>query len=677
MFVDEIQHNLRRQDTMSSGIQVNMSSPVPKKAKPPPLGVERSVKASLFDVLRLDGCQCSERKEDQLDQFFQKPLESEVAWMEPANIHFSVNPTGKSFIIGVCLSSSRRKRPMASWIDMSTQQSNILSTPRFVITIRGNRSQTESRFFKVKMDMLGALASYVFISEPEHPCNFHPWFSSIVTSLSTQMKTTETRALVGSVRDDVKKAFKAGEVYVEVCVPNCSQTEHILHNLAIDRPVNLLTKSIVQGHEKEWLCASKAITTYPDVNDLYKLFNNVTSAIQAAKQASLGGFDIAAVQNVVASKLNPMKYDAMKLEDDVDGDTLSEKKMLSAANDGHSSTVPNAKNAVEQNDPRRASQGTSGASKFISKVKESSSVEDKHEKCMEKKFQSKMIKYDDSDASESEKDSSNEDEDSGQQEKKKKKKRQIHSDAESSLDDDSDDDESDDDDSDDDDSDDDDSDDDDSDDDELDSTSEEEGEERPAKKKRLVKGSQLTESSGSKFTQTKLKLGGSPTAAAPKRKGIAPSENTNAQSKRQSVTVACKNLLDSVESCNAIPTAEMPKITKVISDLRPAFTDDAMSKFPVNRTYSLKRTFDLAENLVKILNDNIPTEQRNKDNEDTRRIAVSTTSALLKLVPAIENIKHSMEKIESAHAAVTEFEKITKDIVNDISNSTFNVMETY
>ena len=100
---------------------------------------------------------------------------------------------------------SRTKKPIAAFEHNGT----------LVLFMRGPRkgSSQYKACFKPSSAASNALAASLYTAKPEYPCNFHPWFSSIVFSVVKEYQVSTT---------DVKDVSFATECFekdnVVVCV---------------------------------------------------------------------------------------------------------------------------------------------------------------------------------------------------------------------------------------------------------------------------------------------------------------------------------------------------------------------------------------------------------------------------------------------------------------------------
>jgi hypothetical protein len=148
-----------------------------------------------------------------------------------------------------------------------------------------------------------------------------------------------------------------------------------------------------------------------------------------------------------------------------------------------------------------------------------------------------------------------------------------------------------------------------------------------------------------------------------------------AQGLRIGVAREVMNAMDSIDACSGIPLNMTDKVAELSKALRNGFSSDGYmaDQFATKDSYQLYHS--LVAMLVQqtaIINATMTSEERNKDNATTRRLAISITAALMQLSPALHElnftVKESLDKIAA-------LEMIVKNVTGDIEKSTSAIVE--
>lgn len=631
--------------------------------------------------------------------------------------------TAQVKIVSTQLVNKKRKTFIASVF-----QDTVGSEPckQLLIVMRGDRKQSGDKFFSMDERMRAALASSLFTTKPSSPASYHPWFSSVVHSLTSKYNVCAELCEPVEVISDL---FKAGNVTLVVVEPSAQADEAVLHKLAIDKALDSITQKDSSAHISKWMSENNKFVSTS--NSFFKVMCNISDGINkpAAKPAAAAkpatqpatqptpkaapksrasspapappsdGIDSsAAVKRTRDSDdedMSPVKKTKLTepaprqpkgiADSDDSGDDIAKPVAapVAAKTKAPAKTVPADKKGVSESDDsddesdkkkqRDKKYKRGGQCKFIL---DSVTVDRKAGK---EEQEEEEGEYSDVESSESEESGSE------KEQKKKKRKRVCDSDSgeESSLSgsEDSDDE--------------DDSDDDDDDNDcseEEDATSSED-EETPKKRKkggRLVKTKDL--SSGDGLRQTTLALAktnassspaGSPTpakegtddAVKEPREARKPDRGPPALSNRIAVAREVTNAVDAVDACVGVPPGITAKITQITKTIREGFGPGLYTA----RDFAMKDSYHLYSSLVKlivmqtaIINANLSPDQRDDDAKVTRRLAISTTSGLMEICPAIGELRNNASE---ALKKLTELEKIFKEVATDMEASSSEIAE--
>jgi len=635
-----------------------------------PEGVDRTARATVRSALALPPLLRSTPTVDETKQNIEKFLATPLAEVLPGGFTAHAATPDSVFrnkgcnILGLSLMTTKKKPMAAAFVYDDTNAHD----GYLVILMRGDRNkQSEHKLFEVDNITNDVLTTMVYILNPKEPCNFHPWFSSILLSCTSECAengklerafVTPVKALSANVSASVSRAITNNRVLIAVCVPAVQSVEKVLHKLAIDKAGPCATASVVAEHTAAWTAmADKAGLK---ASQVYTKF----------KEVSLG------VQNFVDMYKDPMFVPAAKApapaaaKAPVAASSAGSKRsvVIDEEDDGLESAPKKARAEKESEREKRGGRYKRPGQfklKFIEHGIEGSVREDEHEESETRQFEKKLNKMQDTDEDSSESGSESE---SG---KKKKKKKHV-SDSESEEEDESelsDSHESDEESSEEESS------------DEASEDSEDEAsatssgeDEKPKKRGRLVKAADLQERNGSKLTKTTLNTNStecslSATASEPKRKQV--SRPPPAKGNRSGVAAQCNLMLDSVEACTGIPLSLMEKVNSLVAELRDGFADYESDKFPIKKTYALHTaTFNLSMTLINIINANLTPDQKNGDASASRRLAVSVTSALLDIVPSLDQVDVQMRK---SIKAIETLQRMTTEIAGDFKASAANI----
>ena len=674
---------------------VTMSAPAAAKTpKPPPEGVERTTQATVRYAFGLPAVDASAPEVVAATQNVEKFLANPLAESLPDG--FTKRMEGEGVfrnkmcnVLGLSLMTKKKKPMAAAFVFDDVEESD----GYLVIAIRGDRTkQSEHKFFEPDQHTIDAFTSMVYTTNPKEPCNFHPWFSSILLSIASERAASGAidKPFVNSVdtvnaklSSVVSKSIKTGRVMLAVCLPSTQSTESVLHKLAIDKAGPFCTPPVVLQHKEGWielaskagLKASHVHAKFKEVSAGVQLFSKIVASLKPAAAAK------APAPAPVAAPAAAAKRSAVVDDDDDELESAPKKARVEEPAAASKKPAAEAKEPVakqpEKPEEKKKSKKEkrddrykrSGQSKFIAEAIEGSRKEDEREERETRKFEKKLKKMQDTDDEDDDGSGSESESESGKKKKKKKKKKHV-SDSESEEDESelSDSDESEEESSEEEESSDEDSEEDSED--EASATSSDDDDEKPKKRGRLVKAADLQESNGPKLTQTTLSMNsaaGSSSAVAnePKRKQA--SRPPPAKGNRAGVAAQCNLMLDSVEACTGIPLSLTEKVNSLVAELREGFADYESDKFPIKKTYALHTaTFNLAMTLVNIINASLTPDQKNGDASASRRLAVSTTSALLNIVPSLDQVDAQMR--ESIKAIET-LQKMTVAIADDFKAS--------
>lgn len=648
----------------------------PKAGKQIPEGVEKQLKCSLEFLLRSaesgESPPVNATDQAQMDTFFAAPAAEEP----PQDFHvcneYCLSLAPKVVKMAVM---TAKKRPMVLIFHPDTEEPN--SEGEVVIAVRGDRKQLQPKVMKLKQDrMVRALLANVFVAAPMSSCNLHPWYSSILTSYMRQtLLLPDDRDFskppqsvsreFGEVCDDVSQgafldadskqfmnALQKRRITIVVCPANSIQVETQFHKLAHDQPQQKTTQQERQAHEAAWLASVDEVAE-PWMRKYFQMLKSLCEDMHKAPE----------LLNAVKREQSTAKSSGSLVDKSTEKAKAAEKP----------SDTQVAKAHKKEKRGERYDRN-SGQSKFIRDTMVSSRDEDEREEEETRKFEEKLKRTKDSDSDE---------DDADRPKKSKARKLQSDSEEESEMSDDSDDSSAEDD-SDEEDSDEEDSDEDDSDE-ESATSSDDEVENKPPKRKRLVKGSEaaatgrpINAQEGPKLTQTKLSAAGSAVVPAASVAAAKAAKTTSRQvggahGARVNVASQAGYMLDAVEACQGIPFSSLEKIKKLSDTLRKGFADYQEEKFPIGSTYALHTTtFELTMALVNALNATITPDQQTADANTTRRLAVNTTSAILQIIPSLQ---HVMTALTKGVEAIGQLDSITKSVAEEFGKTASKITE--
>lgn len=701
---------------MSATTGTKPANPAAAKApKPPPEGVEKSLKATLPDAMGLAAAMCTTYDMARVDRFFTTPMAEHKGFQsKPSSLSYP------AYSLPLCL-MTKKKKPVAAFYMFDegdkTKDSGVL-----VLALRGDRKLENISLVEVEEKLMGALKQSVFVMHPDNPCNFHPWYASILSSFSDKCAEATQTVSGANVTTGVKSAISKNRIMVAMVPPSPIAIESVYHKLAIDVAPAAMTSEKLQAHKEAWLSESSAPNKLPDPSKVWDWFDSITSqakefapckpqsaapktapAPAAHSMSPVDKYHLCVENDNPAAAAVPAapKRSAVIKDDDDDmleaapakqpekpagnKDTVAAAAVEAGNDDDDDDDEPPKKpkkSKKSKKEKREDLYKRGGQSKFIADTIVNSRKEDEREEREERAFKKKLKKYKDTD---DESDSSS-DSDSGK--KRKKRRRKERSDSESEMSDDysdSEEDESDEDDSDEE------SDEESSDEEESATSSDEE--DPPPKKKRLVKAADAEKKDGMKQTKLNLVSADHPIATAPAaaqgssdqampdavdadepaEKKKAPVRTAPARENREGVAATIKLMLDAVEGCVGIPLTMTEKINSLVSDLREGFKEYESEKFPIKQTYKLHTQHaKLTIAIINVVNAGMTVEQRNNDASASRRLAVSTTSALMSIVPSLDEVDLRMRESVKAIEAL---QKMTAAIAEDMKTSASTIDE--
>jgi len=608
----------------------------------------------------------------QVDMFFSDPTQQHVGFkVTPALLSFP------AYALPLYL-MTRKKKPIAAFYMFddgdTTKDSGVV-----VLALRGNRKLSNTCFVEVDDEHMEAVKQSVFVVHPAAPCNFHPWYSSILSSFSDECKLNVVYG--DHVKTGVRNAIENNRIIIALVLPCSVEVELVYHNLAIDAAPAAMTDTKRKEHEDMWLSTEVCVQTNPKKQhymSMFNLFNDITRQLKmfAPCNPKLTAIAKSGATKAADSKSTPAIKDGDN-DDTVDAVSSKQQKksvdvqvsVPATAKAGEAKDASCKKAAKPNKDEGNSRHKRKVESNFIADAAESPGVATKdedREEVAEHGFLKTLEKYNDTDNSSSDSDSV---------EKRKKRRRKQISDSESEMSDDY--------------SDDDDEDSDENSDEDGASSSEEESatpseQEQPApKKKRLVKSSDVEK--GTEVTQTTRKIVCAPMdtqtvhedgvikevddSIGTKKKSML--RNAPARENREGVAANINLMLDAVEGSVAIPLSMTENIDSLVTELRDGFKAYELEKFPIKKTYKLHNQHaKLTMALHRVATANMTPEQRSSDAQTSRRLAVSTTSALINMVPLLDELHTRMR---DAVKAVEGMQAMATAIAADLKKSSTTV----
>lgn len=682
-------HIREGQDLLHTAGAVDMSAPAAaKKPKPPPEGVERTTQATLRYAFGLPAVHALLRKEvvaatQNVDKFLTSTLAEPLpdGFTSHAAEPDSVFRNKMCNVLGLSLMTKKKKPMAAAFVFDDVEESD----GYLVIVTRGDRTkQSEHKLFDLDKNTIDAFIDMVYTTNPKEPCNFHPWFSSILLSFASEQAASgaienpfvnNVETVDAKLSSVISNSIRAGRVMLAVCLPSTQSTENVLHKLAIDKAGPLPFPVRLQHHDgwvdlanKAGMMGSKIHGKFKEVSAGVQLFAKIVAGLKPVA-ASKAPAPVAALA-AASERSAVVEEDDDELESAPNKKRVEEPAVASKKPVAAEAKEPVSKHPKKPDEKNKSKKEKcnglykrSGQSKFIAEAIEGSRKRDEREERETHKFEKKLKKMQDTDDDGSESESESE---SG---KKKKKKKHVsdseseggeselsdsdESEEESSEEERSSEEES-----------------EEESDDEASATSSDDDDQKPKKHRRLIKAADLQESNGPKLAQTRLNMpsaADSSSAAASGLKRKQASRPPPAKGNRAGVAAQCKLMLDSVDACTGIPLSLMEKVNSLVAELRDGFGDYESDKFPIKKTYALHTaTFNLAMTLVNIINANLTPDQKNDDFNTSRRLAVSTVSALLNIVPSLDQVDVQMrESIKS----IETLQKMTVAIADDFNAS--------
>lgn len=659
----------------------------PVQVRKPPQGVEKTLKLNISTAMGIPRNVASPPTEvqmQQVDMFFSDPTQQHVGFkLAPALLSFP------AYALPLYL-MTRKKKPIAAFYMFddgdTTKDSGVV-----VLALRGNRKLSDTCFVEVDDEHMEAVKQSVFVVHPSAPCNFHPWYSSILSSFSDKC---ELNVVYGDhVKTGVRNAIEKNRIIIALVLPCSVEVELVYHNLAIDAAPAAMTDTKRKEHEDMWLSTEVCVQTNPKKQhymSMFNLFNDITRQLKvfAPCDPKLAAIAKSGATKAADSKSTPAIKDGDN-DDTVDAVSSKQQKksvdvqvsVPATAKAGEAKDASCKKAAKPNKDEGNSRHKRKVESNFIADAAESPGVATKdedREEVAEHEFLKTLEKYNDTDNSSSDSDSV---------EKRKKRRRKQISDSESEMSDDY--------------SDDDDEDSDENSDEDGASSSEEESatpseQEQPApKKKRLVKSSDVEK--GTEVTQTTRPLAPGAAGITKAHTGPPATEERNftiepltfceidsietkkksmlrnapARENREGVAANINLMLDAVEGSVAIPLSMTENIDSLVTELRDGFKAYELEKFPIKKTYKLHNQHaKLTMALHRVATANMTPEQRSSDAQTSRRLAVSTTSALINMVPLLDELHTRMR---DAVKAVEGMQAMATAIAADLKKSSTTV----
>ncbi len=606
-------------------------------------------------------------------------------------------------VVSTQLVNKKRKTFVAS-VFCDTVGDESVST--LLVAMRGDRAHTGTKFFSMDDRMRAALASSLFTTKPSSPASYHPWFSSVVHSLTSKYNVCIDACEPVEV---ISNLFSTERVVLAVLEPSSQADEAVLHKLAIDKALDTLTEKDTSTHVTKWVSENKKFVS--SSGSLFKVMCSISDGINKppAKPAAKPAAKPNSASPAPAPSSDGIDTSArVKRTRDSDEEDLSPSKKtkpLQSAAKPVKKVVADSDESdddINMKDAAPVAEKKAAPSKKAPEPKKRESDSDDSGDESEKKAKDKKYKRggqckfildsvsvdrkagkeeeEEEEEEDSDEESESESEESDAKPKKKKKKRVHDSDSgESELSDSEDDgddsssDES----------------------EEDDESSEEEGDatssdeetpkpKRPKKTGRLVKTKEITNDG---LRQTTLSLAKPGASSAPAdssakegteetvKETRKPDRGPPALSNRIAVAREVINALDAVDACVGVPPGITGKMTQIIKTLREGFGPECYTA----RDFQTKDSYHLYSSLVKliviqtaIINANLSPDQRDNDAKITRRLAISTTSGLMEICPAIEDLRNNAS---DALKKLTELEKIFKNVSNDMEASSSDIAE--
>lgn len=651
--------------------------------KAPPEGVSRTILCDLGHALGYEYSPSSDvtpKTAAGIEQFFTDPLcdtpSSEFdEVLDPSAYNQIYDPHQSSLL---CLSLMTKKRKPIAALFVGNDD----SSGKLVFVLRGDRRKLGSsgRLFRALpshgRDTINALMQFVCVTSPKDPCNFHPWFSSIVLSVSgafthagygpttLQRFKDRLRPVDPCTVKAICDAVHSGRVLVAVCPPSPVHVEHALHTLAIDKAADSITSEDAQNHKSAWLkmVAEQGI----DKESNHSVFSSVHSMLSSLSQSNQS-FTATCRPNVQAPPASGSKRTTVVAESSNAAAAGSKKPrveepcpMSSGKTAGQASNDKGKQKSEAA--VRRDLSKASGKSKFLSETLECNDAEEAQEHLQTRAFENTLAKHKDSDEEGACGDESESDE---HVVKKKKGRHLANSDDESELSGSDDDEDSEEEDSDDDDSSDGNSSDEDS---EKSATSSSDEEKSARKYKRLVPASDAPD--GTRTSPMVENSVSSSTAVVDYSNQEHKKRPPPAQGKRLLIAEQCIAMLDRIDACANIPIATSTKVLELTRELREGFSIYRSAKVPIKKTYTLLTTYaQLAMTAFDIIEQRQSAEDKSKDAVMTHRLAVANLKCMLTQKPHLDEIISSMGKgIKAVENMRTQLADATKEFERSVTH---------
>ena len=312
--------------------------PLKPPPKPPPCGVELSLQASLRSILHGSNSDvtCTQDKSltEDVSKFFANPTSDDLprGFKRENYGHIENTFSGKHTSMLPVSLMTKKKKPIAAAYVSDTSDPTDKTPGTLVLIIRGSRhKQSESTYVSLDSFVVQAILDMVYITHPRTPCNFHPWFSSILVSFAAEQERlcrsgvlnqwniesldANVASLSGSMKAAVTRAILEGRVVVNVCKPCPAITETMLHNLAIDKSIDSTTKIEISEHTTKWLqfCHSKHPFLYSNYQSNPTAKDN-QQAIDQTPQNSTDDVNIQLYANAVHTFFKQMSDRIVQLE---------------------------------------------------------------------------------------------------------------------------------------------------------------------------------------------------------------------------------------------------------------------------------------------------------------------------------------------------------------------------
>ena len=673
--------------------------------KPPPAGIDKTLVSSLCSP----SMKPDQKAMSNVEKFMSNPGQGAPGFRDEFDPGARLLPLPKIKMVNSQV-YSKKKKPIAAFV---SGPDNLT----LYLFIRGDRTQENDIYFTPNKETCVALAASLFVTKTVNPCNLHPWFSSIVSGvLNTH------RVVSGMCRHrDATVCLASGNVVVCVAVPSAVATESMLNKLSFDKPMDDTSNEEADAHMQKWEDEVSSKFKHPPCR-LFEVLHAATTRyegpVEAVEAVEGDGIDSSVecadppvdspekpVSKAEGKKpmpkeakpapkeAKPMPKEAKPAPEEAKPAPKEAKPAPKEAKPAPKEAKPapeEAKPAPEEAKPapketkkrerdddgwdefirlskkekkekKEKAYSRSGQCKFIA---DTVGVSNRTEYSLDEKDQRELEEEDSEDDSEDDSDDGSDSEESSGKKNTKRKRQQRDSDEEDELDDSDED-------SDDDEGDEEDEDEDEDDDEEDDATSSSEEGGVPVQRRRLIKGNghvvgEDDETAGTKTKQTTLNFG---TAASSDQQDDKPlrkaaSREPPARKQRSLIAAQGNDMLQQVTNCAGIPLSMTENVSKLTTSLASGFDKYKSEKFTIDDSYVLIQDLISLNSLqCSINNAEISNEGRSKDAEITRNLAVTTTSAMLTLWPALKRLNEDMAKsAETLHKVEGAFNGVSEDM---------------